>query len=77
MATERTLNFSGCGVKPENSLGDKSGKPKADNNPETNNNWIQIHIPIPTIPQHSSVKLKQLIFVKIITVTNKNDNTTS
>ena len=25
---------SGCGLKPENSLSDKNGKPKADNNPK-------------------------------------------
>ena len=42
-----------CGVTPENSLGDKNVKPKADNNPETNNNCI--HIPLSTIPQHSAV----------------------
>ena len=42
-----------CGVNPENSLDDENGETKANNNTETNNNWI--NIPLPTISQHSTV----------------------
>ena len=41
-----------CGVNPENSLDDENGETKANNNTETNNN--RIHIPLPTISQHST-----------------------
>ena len=42
-----------CGVSPENSLDDRNGKTKTNNNTETNNDWI--HASLPTIPQHTTV----------------------